>query len=61
MFFFLEPIKCGGELLAMPNAQLFNSPLYPQAYPGGLECLYIVTAPSSKIITLEVKKLSGHS
>ncbi|GIY99817.1 cubilin [Caerostris extrusa] len=49
-----EPIKCGGELLAMPNAQLFNSPLYPQPYPGGLECLYIVSAPSSKIITLEV-------
>ncbi|KAG8179313.1 hypothetical protein JTE90_016418 [Oedothorax gibbosus] len=49
-----EPIKCGGELLAMPNAQLFNSPLYPQSYPGGLECLYIISAPSSKIITLEI-------
>lgn len=52
-----EIVRCGGELLAMPNAQLFNSPLYPQPYPGGLECLYIISAPSSKIITLEVLDL----
>lgn len=33
------------------------SPGYPDQYPGGLECLYIIQAQSGRIITLEVDDL----
>ena len=37
--------------------QELTSPNYPRNYPGGLECLYIITAGKGKIITLEVDDL----
>ncbi|XP_055948273.1 uncharacterized protein LOC129981454 isoform X2 [Argiope bruennichi] len=49
-----EPVRCGGELFAQPTAQVLTSATYPQPYPGGLECLYVLTAPPGKILTLEV-------
>ena len=52
-----EPIKCGGELFAQTSAQVITSPLYPDPYPGGLECVYIITAPMGKTVTLEVVQL----
>uniref|UniRef100_A0A6G4ZV11 Uncharacterized protein n=1 Tax=Rhipicephalus microplus TaxID=6941 RepID=A0A6G4ZV11_RHIMP len=52
-----EPVKCGGELMAQPSAQVLNSPMYPEPYPGGLECLWVITAPPSKIISLEIVDL----
>ncbi|XP_015790438.1 uncharacterized protein LOC107367263 isoform X1 [Tetranychus urticae] len=52
-----EPIKCGGELYAQANAQVITSPFYPEPYPGGLECVHIITAPQGKTITLEVVEL----
>ncbi|KAM7304917.1 uncharacterized protein ISCGN_014817 [Ixodes scapularis] len=52
-----EPVKCGGELMAQPSAQVLNSPMYPEPYPGGLECLWVITAPASKIISLEIVDL----
>ncbi|XP_076318247.1 uncharacterized protein LOC143229580 isoform X1 [Tachypleus tridentatus] len=52
-----EPIKCGGELFAQATAQLLTSPMYPDPYPGGLECVYIITAPQGRIITLEVVEM----
>lgn len=33
------------------------SPAYPQNYPGGLECLYIIAAEVGKIITFEIEDL----
>jgi len=33
------------------------SPGYPQDYPGGLECLYIIGAQVGRIITLEIEDL----
>lgn len=52
-----EPIKCGGELFAQKTAQVITSPFYPESYPGGLECVHIITAPQGKMITLEIVEL----
>ncbi|XP_054265760.1 uncharacterized protein LOC128988471 [Macrosteles quadrilineatus] len=52
-----EPQSCGGNLRATPQPQILKSPGYPQHYPGGLECLYILTAQQGRIITLEVQDL----
>ncbi|UYV83192.1 clec-78 [Cordylochernes scorpioides] len=49
-----EPLRCGADLYATPADQLLTSPMYPQTYPGGLECLHLITAPPGKIVTLEV-------
>lgn len=50
-----EPQKCGGNLQATPQAQVLTSPGYPQNYPGGLECLYIIRAQPGHIMSLEVR------
>lgn len=52
-----EPQTCGGTLRATPQGQVLMSPGYPDQYPGGLECLYIIQAQSGRIITLEVDDL----
>ncbi|KAG8295757.1 calcium ion binding [Homalodisca vitripennis] len=52
-----EPQTCGGNLRATPQPQTLKSPGYPQNYPGGLECLYILTAQQGRIITLEIQDL----
>lgn len=49
-----EPQTCGGNLRATTQPQDLKSPGYPKNYPGGLECLYILTAQQGRIITLEV-------
>lgn len=49
-----EPIKCGGELYAQQSAQVITSPFYPEPYPGGLECVYLITAPQGKTVTIEL-------
>lgn len=49
-----EPQTCGGTLRATPQGQVLMSPGYPEQYPGGLECLYIIQAQNGRIITLEV-------
>lgn len=45
---------CGGNLRATTQPQSLTSPGYPNNYPGGLECLYTITAQTGRIITLEV-------
>ena len=52
-----EAQTCGGDLIATPQPQILASPNYPRAYPGGLECLYVLTASKGSIITLEVEDL----
>ncbi|KAK9718535.1 CUB domain [Popillia japonica] len=52
-----EPQICGGILRATPQGQVLTSPGYPDQYPGGLECLYIIQAQSGRIITLEIDDL----
>lgn len=52
-----EPQICGGTLRATPQGQILKSPGYPEQYPGGLECLYIIHAQNGRIITLEVDDL----
>ncbi|KAF7987305.1 hypothetical protein HCN44_003067 [Aphidius gifuensis] len=52
-----EPQKCGGVLRATSQGQILNSPGYPQNYPGGLECLYIIQAQPGRIISLEIEDL----
>lgn len=52
-----EPQNCGGILRATPHPQVLTSPGYPDQYPGGLECLYILQAQPGRIITLEVLPL----
>jgi len=52
-----EPQVCGGNLRATPQGQVLKSPGYPEQYPGGLECLYIIRAQGGRIITLEVDDL----
>jgi hypothetical protein len=52
-----EPQTCGGKLRATPQAQVLTSPGYPDQYPGGLECLYIIHAQNGRIITLEIDDL----
>lgn len=49
-----EPQTCGGNLRATTQPQPLTSPGYPQNYPGGLECLYTISAQPGRIITLEV-------
>ncbi|XP_073992974.1 sushi, von Willebrand factor type A, EGF and pentraxin domain-containing protein uif isoform X1 [Rhodnius prolixus] len=49
-----EPQLCGGNLRATTQPQPILSPGYPNKYPGGLECLYIITAQPGRIITLEI-------
>ena len=52
-----EPQTCGGILRATPQGQVLTSPGYPQNYPGGLECLYILQAQPGRIISLEVSTI----
>ncbi|KAK9881868.1 hypothetical protein WA026_018067 [Henosepilachna vigintioctopunctata] len=52
-----EPSTCGGTLRATHQGQLLTSPGYPDQYPGGLECLYIIKAVPGRIITLEIEDL----
>ncbi|XP_075226178.1 sushi, von Willebrand factor type A, EGF and pentraxin domain-containing protein uif [Lycorma delicatula] len=52
-----EPQLCGGNLRATPQPQSLISPGYPRNYPGGLECLYIITAQLGRIISLEIQDL----
>ena len=50
-----EPQTCGGNLRANTHNQVLTSPGYPNAYPGGLECVYVIDSPPGKLITLKVK------
>lgn len=52
-----EPQVCGGTLRATTQPQILTSPAYPQQYPGGLECLYILQAQTGRIMTLEIEDL----
>ncbi|KAH1029276.1 uncharacterized protein LOC109533262 isoform X1 [Dendroctonus ponderosae] len=52
-----EPQICGGTLRATPQGQILKSPGYPDQYPGGLECLYIIRSQNGRIITLEIDDL----
>lgn len=52
-----EPKTCGGTLQASSQGQVLTSPGYPRQYPGGLECLYIITAQPGRIISLEIQDL----
>lgn len=54
-----EPLKCGGEFFANANSgpQTLTSPHYPNNYPGGLECVYVISAPTGKTVTLEISEL----
>jgi hypothetical protein len=42
-------------LRATGHSQVLVSPGYPNSYPGGLECVYVINAPSGKLITLKVE------
>lgn len=55
-----EPQTCGGILRATPQGQVLTSPGYPQNYPGGLECLYILQAQPGRIMSLEVRIFFFH-
>ncbi|ODN06404.1 Fibropellin-1 [Orchesella cincta] len=50
-----EPQSCGGSLRATSHSQVLTSPGYPNSYPGGLECVYVISAPTGKLITLKVE------
>lgn len=52
-----EAQTCGGDLVATSSSQDMKSPNYPGEYPGGLECLYTISASQGKVITLEIKDL----
>ncbi|XP_045468348.1 sushi, von Willebrand factor type A, EGF and pentraxin domain-containing protein 1 isoform X2 [Harmonia axyridis] len=52
-----EPSSCGGTLRATTQPQVLSSPGYPEQYPGGLECLYIISAIPGRIISLEIEDL----
>ncbi|XP_040577922.1 uncharacterized protein uif [Lepeophtheirus salmonis] len=50
-----ETQDCGGKLIATEKEKIFTSPNYPNEYPGGLECLYTISASKKKVITLEIE------
>lgn len=52
-----ESIRCGGELFARQTPQVITSPMFPDVFPGGLECVYVLTAPSNRMITIELVQL----
>lgn len=42
---------------AYNSAQLITSPLYPDQYPGAIECVYRLVAPPGKVISIELIEL----
>ena len=53
-----EGQSCGGDLNARSSPQTLVSPGYDggqSEYPGGLECLHVISAPTGQIITLEIE------
>ncbi|XP_022825719.1 sushi, von Willebrand factor type A, EGF and pentraxin domain-containing protein 1 isoform X1 [Spodoptera litura] len=52
-----ESSNCGGMLRATPQGQVLTSPGYPNGYPGGLECVYVIEAQPGRIVSLEVEDL----
>ena len=46
---------CGGrlELSDEINSGEFNSPNYPESYPQNVDCIWVITAPSTERIQLE--------
>ena len=53
-----EGQSCGGDLSARSSPQTLVSPGYDggkSEYPGGLECLHVISAPPGQIITLEIE------
>lgn len=56
-----ENVKCGGDLFAQNSPQVITSPMYPESMPGGLECVYVITAPLGKTVTLELLELNLNS
>lgn len=52
-----ESSNCGGILRATPQGQVLTSPGYPNGYPGGLECVYVIEAQPGRIVSLEVEDL----
>lgn len=53
-----EPQTCGGNLRATTHSQVLASPGYPNSYPGGLECVYIIDAPAGKLVTIKASPIS---
>ncbi|KRX15830.1 Fibropellin-1 [Trichinella nelsoni] len=53
----LVTFDCGGRLKAHPNEQTINSPNYPQNYPNGAECLWIIEATGNQLISITVRVL----
>jgi len=51
-----EPQNCGGNLRASTHSQILTSPGYPNGYPGGLECVYVIDSPPGKLITLKIEE-----
>lgn len=45
------------QSFAHNSAQLITSPLYPDQYPGAIECVYRLIAPAGKLINLELIEL----
>uniref|UniRef100_A0A182Y3Y1 Notch n=1 Tax=Anopheles stephensi TaxID=30069 RepID=A0A182Y3Y1_ANOST len=52
-----EPQTCGGVLQASKQEQYLKSPGFPQAYPGGIECLYVISARKGYTVSLDVQEL----
>lgn len=48
-------ITCGGILTAQTYSQTLSTPNYPNPYPNGLECVWIIEAPKGQLITLDVR------
>lgn len=46
--------QCERTLEASHVYKVLESPNYPNLYPHGLECVYIITAPPGQLITLQV-------
>lgn len=52
-----ETKTCSSSLQASSQGQILTSPNYPNNYPGGIECLYIISAEPGKVISIEIQEL----
>lgn len=50
-----ETKTCSSVLQATTQEQVLTSPNYPNNYPGGIECVFILKAEPGKVISLEIQ------
>lgn len=51
-------VSCGSDLTATDVPQVISSPRYPKTHPANLVCTWIISAPSDRVVVLNIKHLN---